>query len=178
MVSQASSVVSSTLDQNWSDIDPCFRPLLLSSPVPSSQAGGNTSEATEGNDTPEKIAQKRRSIWRCKYCTQVYVDSGGTGNARRHLKKHHSHQIQSQNEKRIDRYQGHIDMAEFRAQSAVANNKRRRYDGSYVEAEEEDDDGRGPGCELDPAVLEQLYVEWISTCGVAFEMVEKDEFRV
>ena len=66
-------------------------------------------------------------------------------------------------------------MAEFRAQSAVANNKRRRYDGGYVEGEE--DDGRGPGRELDPAVLEQLYVEWISTCGVAFEMVEKNEFR-
>lgn len=49
-------------------------------------------------------------------------------------------------------------MAEFRAQSAVANNKRRRYDGGYVEGEEEDD-GRGPGRELDPAVLEQLYVE-------------------
>lgn len=67
-------------------------------------------------------------------------------------------------------------MAEFRAQSTVANNKRRRYDGGYVEADEEDDE-RGPGRELDPTVLEQLYVEWISTCGVAFEMVEKDEFR-
>ena len=54
----------------------------------------------------------------------------------------------------------------------MANNKRRRYDGGYVEAEEEDD-GRGPGRELDPAVLEQLYVEWISTCGGAFERVEK-----
>ena len=40
----------------------------------------------------------------------------------------------------------------------MANNKRRRYDGGYVEGEEEDD-GRGPGRELDPAVLEQLYVE-------------------
>lgn len=197
MASQASSVLSSTPDKNWSDIDPRFRPPPSSSPVPSSQACGNTSEAAEGNDTPEKIAQKRtsevwehsfysrhkitldkqgRSIWRCKYCTQVYVDTGGTGNALRHLKKHHGRQIQSQNEKRIDRYQGHIDMAEFRAQSTVANNKRRRYDGGYVEADEEDDE-RGPGRELDPTVLEQLYVEWISTCGVAFEMVEKDEFR-
>jgi ribosomal protein L37AE/L43A len=197
MASQASSVLSSIPDQNWSDIEPLFRPLLSSPPVPSSQACSNTGEAAEDNDTPEKIAQKRtsevwehsfysrhkitldkqgRSIWRCKYCTQVYVDSGGTGNALRHLKKHHGRQIQNQNEKRIDRYQGHINMAEFRAQSAVANSKRRRYDGGYVEAEE-DDDGRGPGRELDPAVLEQLYVEWISTCGVAFEMVEKDEFR-
>ena len=56
MASQASSVLSSTPDQNWSDIDPRFRPPPSSSPVPLSQAGGNTSEAAEGNDSPEKIA--------------------------------------------------------------------------------------------------------------------------
>lgn len=107
MASQASSVLSSIPDQNWSDIEPLFRPPLSSPPVPLSQACCNTSEAAEDDDTPEKIAQKRtsevwehsfysrhkitldkqgRSIWRCKYCTQVYVDSGGTGNALRHLK--------------------------------------------------------------------------------------------
>jgi hypothetical protein len=58
----------------------------------------------------------------------------------------------------------------------VANNKRRRYNGGYVEAEEEDD-RRGPGRKINPAVLEQLYVKWISTYGVAFKIVEKDEFR-
>jgi hypothetical protein len=67
-------------------------------------------------------------------------------------------------------------MAEFRVQSAAANSKRRRLDGGINDSGE-GDDGRGQGCDLDPDVLEQLYITWITTCGVAFEMVEKQEFR-
>jgi hypothetical protein len=100
------------------------------------------------------------------------VDTGGTGNAKTHLVKHHSRQIQTQNEKRIKGYQQTIDMAQFRAQSDAANHKRRRLD-----IRDEGDNERGQGSELDPAVLEQLYVAWITTCGVAFEMVERKEFR-
>ena len=63
-------------------------------------------------------------------------------------------------------------MAQFRAQSDAANHKRRRLD-----IRDEGDNERGQGSELDPAVLERLYIAWITTCGVAFEMVERKEFR-
>src|ERR1700709_812235 len=197
MAPQASSVLSSVGEEGWSDIDPQLRPqsspVRSSSPVPSS-----VSINPDADDTAEgKVSQKRtsevwdhsfysrhkitlnkqgQSFWRCKYCCKTYVDSGGTSNAKKHLHKHHSRQIQSQNEKRVKGYQGQIDMAEFRAQSNAANRKRRRLDGG-VNDSVAGDDGRGQGCDLNPDVLEQLYVAWITTCGVAFEMVEKQEFR-
>jgi ribosomal protein L37AE/L43A len=197
MASQASSVLSSIGGQDWSDIDPQLRPqsspLGSSSPVPSSAPIN-----PDADDTAEaKVSQKRtsevwdhsfysrhkitlnkqgQSIWRCKYCSKTYVDSGGTSNAKKHLHKHHSRQIHSQNEKRVKGHQGQIDMAEFRAQSNSANRKRRRLDGG-VNDSEAGDYGRGQGCDLNPDVLEQLYIAWITTCGVAFEMAEKQEFR-
>jgi ribosomal protein L37AE/L43A len=197
MAPQASSVLSSVGEEGWSDIDPQLRPqsspVRSSSPVPSS-----VSINPDADDTAEgKVSQKRtsevwdhsfysrhkitlnkqgQSIWRCKYCSKTYVDSGGTSNAKKHLHKHHSRQIQSQNEKRVKGYQGQIDMAEFRAQSNAANRKRRRLDGG-VNDSVAGEDGRGQGCDLNPDVLEQLYVTWITTCGVALEMVEKQEFR-
>jgi ribosomal protein L37AE/L43A len=179
-------------EQDWSDIDPALRPFTSSSPAPSTiadGAGDGDGEVNEG----EKLTYKRtsevwdhsfysrhkitrnlkgQSIWRCKYCPKTYVDTGGTGNAKTHLFKYHSRQIQTQNEKRIKGYQQTIDMAQFRAQLDAANYKRRRLD-----IGDKGDDGRGQGSELDPAVLEQLYVAWIITCGVAFEMVERKEFR-
>ena len=197
MALQASSVLSSVGEDGWSDIDPQLRPqsspVRSSSPVPSSASiNPDADDITEG-----KVSQKRtsevwdhpfysrhkitlnkqgQSIWRCKYCSKTYVDSGGTSNAKKHLHKHHSRQIQSQNEKRVKGYQGQIDMAEFRAQSNAANRKRRRLDGG-VNDSVAGDDGRGQGCDLNPDVLEQLYVAWITTCGVALEMVDKQEFR-
>ena len=190
MALQASSILSSVPEQDWSDLDPALRPFTSSSVAPSTIADGDgDGEVNEG----EKLTYKRtsevwdhsfysrhkitrnskgQSIWRCKYCSKTYVDTGRTGNAKAHLVKHHSRQIQTQNEKRIKGYQQTIDMAQFRAQSDAANYKRRRLD-----IRDEGDNGRGQGSELDPAVLEQLYVAWITTCGVAFEMVERKEFR-
>lgn len=190
MASQASSVLTSLSEQDWSDIHHALHPLASSSLDPSAITDGDgNGETNEG----EKLTHKRtsevwdhsfysrhkitenskgQSIWRCKYCSKTYVDAGGTGNAKTHLIKHHSRQIQTQNEKRIKGYQHTIDMAQFRAQSDGANHKRRRLD-----VEDEGDEERGRGNELDPAVLEQLYVAWITTCGVAFEMVERKEFR-
>jgi ribosomal protein L37AE/L43A len=178
MALQASSVLSSVPEQDWSDIDPALRPFTSSSVAPSTIADGDgDAEVNEG----EKLTYKRtsevwdhsfysrhkitrnskgQSIWRCKYCSKTYVDTGGTGNAKAHLVKHHSRQIQTQNEKRIKGYQQTIDMAQFRAQSDAANHKRRRLD-----IRDEGDNERGQGSELDPAVLEQLYVAWITTCG-------------
>lgn len=191
MASQASSVLSSVLDQDWNDIDPALRHPDSSSPAPSTTT--NSEIAIDEPIEDGKIAHKRtsevwdhsfysrhhvklnnkgQSIWRCKYCVKTYIESGGTGNAKTHLIKHHNRQIHTSNEKRIKGYQQTIDMAQFRAHSDAANHKRRRLDTG-----EFDEDGRGEGCELDPAVLEQLYIAWITTCGIAFEMVEKQEFR-
>jgi hypothetical protein len=82
------------------------------------------------------------------------VDTGGSGNAKAHLVKYRSRQIQAQNEKFIKEYQQTIDMARFRVQSDAANYKRRRLD-----IGDEGDNGRGQGGKLDSAVLEQLYVD-------------------
>jgi hypothetical protein len=192
MALQASSVLSSVPEQDWSDIDPALHPFTSSSLAPSTIADGDGDDDGEVNEgemltykrtsevwdhsfySRHKITKnsKGQSIWRCKYCPKTYVETGGTGNAKAHLVKHHSRQIQTQNEKRIKGYQQTIDMAQFRAQSDAANYKRRRLD-----VRDEGDNGRGQGSELDPAVLEQLYVAWITTCGVAFEMVERKEFR-
>ena len=30
---------------------------------------------------------------------------------------------------------------------------------------------------LDPSMLEQLYVTWLTRCGISFRMVQSDEFR-
>jgi hypothetical protein len=193
MASQASSVLCFSPDQDWSNIDPSLHPstssLAASTPA-NADPDANADATIDGKVTHKRTSEvwdhsfysrhritlnkKGQSIWRCKYCSKTYIDTGGTGNAKAHLLKHHGHQIQSQNEKRIKGYQGKIDMAEFRALADTANHKRRRLDGSTID---DDNDGRGLGCDLDAAVLEQLYVAWITTCGVAFEMVEKQEFR-
>lgn len=122
--------------------------------------------------------KKKQSVWVCVFCKQEYVDTGRTANARRHLNKKHANQLKgsllkSHNSKRIDTYQGQIDMAKFRIQSQVANNKIKRCkldDGTYEEVED-------VVRELDPDVLKNLYIKWITCCGVPFEMVEREGFR-
>ena len=100
MTLQASSVLSSVPEQDWSDIDPALRPFASSSVAPSTIADGDgDGEVNEG----EKLTYKRtsevwdhsfysrhkitknskgQSIWRCKYCSKTYVDTGGNGNAK------------------------------------------------------------------------------------------------
>lgn len=69
--------------------------------------------------------------------------------------KHHDHQIQSQNEKHIKKYQDKIDMTEFHALADTVNYKHQHFDDSTIE---NDNDERGLNCNLDAAVLKQLYV--------------------
>ncbi|KAH8800663.1 hypothetical protein F5884DRAFT_531850 [Xylogone sp. PMI_703] len=178
MTSQANSDFSSNCDQGWSDIDVQLRPQS-SSLESSSPVSSNAPIHLDTDDAVEsKVSQKRTSevwehsfysrhkitlnkqglsIWRCKYCSKTYVDSGGTSNAKKHLHKHHSRQMHSQNEKRVRGYQGQIDIAEFYAQSNAVSYKRRRLDGGINDSEA-GDDGRGQGCDLNPDVLEQLYI--------------------
>ena len=107
---------------------------------------------------------RKRSIWRCAYCTQVYTESGGTKNARAHLRSKHSRQIKTTHDVRIGGYQEHIDMSEFHVNARNLEHRRRRL-------ENETDTNS-----INPAVLEDLYVTWITSCGIPFEMVTRDEF--
>src|ERR1700712_338294 len=119
MTSQASSAMSFLLDQDWGDIDPSLQPTT-SSLAPSAFANGDTNASpdadadayADANATIDgKVTHKRtsevwdhsfysrhritlnkkgQSIWKCKYCSTTYIDTGGTGNAKAHLLKHHS----------------------------------------------------------------------------------------
>jgi hypothetical protein len=124
MALQASSVLSSVPEQDWSDIDPALRLFTLLSPALltiADDAGDGNGEVNKG----EKLTYKRtsevwdhsfysrhkitrnlkgQSIWRCKYCLKTYVNTDGTDNAKTHLFKYHSRQIQTQNKKRIKGY--------------------------------------------------------------------------
>ncbi|CEJ83197.1 hypothetical protein VHEMI03217 [[Torrubiella] hemipterigena] len=163
MAIQGSPTLGSVSEGGWSDTGLIFHPLSSSPYIPPTNAEeDSTREANEG----EKLASKRTSeVWDHSFYSRHKIttnskgqNAGGTGNARTHLIKHHNRQIQTQNEKRIKGYQHTIDMAQFRAQSDAANHKRRRLD-----TRDGHDDGKYQGYELDPAVLEQLYVAWITT---------------
>jgi hypothetical protein len=56
-------------------------------------------------------------------------------------------------------------MSEFRVNAQNLEHKRRRL-------ENETDTNS-----INPAMLEDLYVTWITSCGIPFEMVTRDEFR-
>ena len=104
---------------------------------------------------------KGKSIWQCRYCLKEYVESGGTAIITGHLKEH-GIIISSTQETRTASIQSNIADAFHKAEQT--NHKRRCL--SNIAA-----------CDLDPAVLEQLYVQWITTCGVSFRMATLAEFR-
>jgi len=102
-----------------------------------------------------------KPIWRCRYCLKEYLESGGTKIIISHLKEH-SIDISSAQETRTTSIQSNIADAFHKAEQT--NHKRRCL--STIETQA-----------LDPAVIEQLYVRWITTCGVSFRMATLVEFR-
>ena len=102
-----------------------------------------------------------RLIWRCRYCLKEYLESGGTKIITRHLKEHDI-DISSTQESQTTSIQSNI--AEAFDKAKEINYKRRCLSTVATEA-------------LDPAVIEQLYVQWITTCGVPFCMATILEFR-
>lgn len=164
-----------------------------SSPVPSSLPPEYRDTSVPLNATPTEIALKRtseiwdhsfwprneihrdrkgRSIWKCLYCSQDYVDTG-TSNARTHLKLKHSNEVATHHKNRVGGYQQQIDFSKARVKSQQTNYKRRKLDGEIEDPNAEEQGQR----DIDPAVLEDLYVAWITACGISFEMVTRDEFR-
>jgi hypothetical protein len=105
-----------------------------------------------------------KTIWRCKLCHKEYLESGGTANISSHLIKVHSIDIVSSQAAKVISRQTSIKEAMARGQET--SYKRRRL------AEDPDTERT-----IDPAVLEHLYVRWITACGVPFRMVSREEFR-
>jgi hypothetical protein len=106
---------------------------------------------------------KGKSIWRCKYCTKEYLESGGTTVITGHLKDQYNIDISSTQEARTALMQANIADAFENAQQTT-NYKRRCLSSIATH-------------DLDPAVIEQLYVRWITTCSVSFRMATLSEFR-
>jgi hypothetical protein len=104
-----------------------------------------------------------KSIWQCKYCAKEYLESGGTTIIAGHLKDKHNINISSTQEARTALMQANISDAFERAQQS-SDYKRRCLSTTKSH-------------NLDPAVLEQLYIRWITTCSVSFRMATLPEFR-
>jgi BED zinc finger len=117
---------------------------------------------------------KGQSIWRCAYCTQEYVDTG-TKNQRNHLNTNHGSKLRTYHQERIREYQGRIDLAQWRVDAQEVSHKRRKLDNS-TEEEATKENSRA-GRDIDPDMLENLYVQWVTACGISFEMVTREEFR-
>jgi hypothetical protein len=104
-------------------------------------------------------------VWTCRVCRKAYKLSGGTTTLRRHLKSAHQIDVSSSNATRINSYQQGIDESFARARESGQQYKRRRLDSGLEEIL------------LDPTVLEDLYIKWITADKVPFDMVRSDEFR-
>lgn len=104
-----------------------------------------------------------RVIWRCKYCRKEYLEDGGTTIIVAHLKEH-----------KIDISSAQVQRT-VAIQSNIAN--------AFARAEQQSDHKRrclapiNGESTIEPAVLEHLYVQWITSCGIAFRMVTIPEFR-
>jgi hypothetical protein len=110
------------------------------------------------------LNKEGKSIWRCKYCITEYRESGGTTIIASHLKEQHNINVSSAQEARTTLMQANIADAFNNAQQ-TPDYKRRCLSSVATR-------------DLDPAIIEQLYVRWITTCGVSFRMATLPEFRV
>ena len=105
-------------------------------------------------------ARGQRVYWRCKYCTKEYRESGGTGYIALHLKAAHDiHDIAKQQHASSQQ----LSIASAFQQGEESQYKRRRLNTLPSS--------------INPATLEQLFVRWISSCSIAFRIVERSEFR-
>ena len=104
-----------------------------------------------------------KSVQRCKYCQKEYSEASGTTIIITHLKEHKIDIIFTGIAQQAT-IQSNIADAFQRAKESSAY---KRHQLALLEKQ----------C-LDPAVLEYLYVQQITLCGVAFRMVDQSEFRV
>lgn len=168
MSSQPSDMLSRLGSEPLDNLDsPCHDPTLSSPSITTSAATKRRYSKvwyyTPVGRNEVALNAKGKSIWRCKYCAKEYLESGGTTVISTHLKDRHNIDISSTPENRTALMQATIvDAVEKTHQTA--GYKRRCL--STIATND-----------VDPAVLEQLYVEWITTCSVSFRMVKQAEFR-
>jgi BED zinc finger len=144
--------------------------------VTSSQASGSTSSRKRprtsfvwdhmpAHRTTAYFNAENALIWRCKHCTKVYRESGGTTVIKNHLKQQHAI-VDTMEEQRAIQRQQNITQAFLRGEES--DHKRRR------QALEPSSMLRTP---FNPATFENLYVRWITRCTIPFRMAELEEFR-
>lgn len=104
-----------------------------------------------------------KSIWRCNYCAKEYLESGGTTVVVGHLKGRHNVDMTTTQEARAALVQ--VSIADAFEKSQQTTSYKRRCVSTLSSHD------------LDPAVIEQLYVRWITTCSVPFRMAALSEFR-
>ena len=108
------------------------------------------------------VSKDGKVIWRCKYCLKDYLERGGTVVIATHLLETHNIDIGSMQASKTLIQQSNIIDAFQRGQQS--NHKRRCLSTVATQT-------------LDPATLENLYIRWITTCGISFRMVAREEFR-
>jgi len=173
-----SDILLSTLDSTQ------FQGIDISTPPGPSSSISQASSLRPGNRSAPKKRRGRTSwiwehipndnintiyvdsegniVWKCKYCLAVYAETTGTGICERHLGRlHQITKISSQAQKQIAR-ESTIDAAFARA--AKTSYKRRCLTSLELDT-------------IDPAVLEQLYVRFLTACNIPFHLVQREEFR-
>jgi BED zinc finger len=102
--------------------------------------------------------------WRCRFCTQNYLTSGGTHAIKRHLLTQHDITEESTAETRAKNVQIAIESA---ITSASENPQKRR----------KLNDSTSGATLVNGDVLEVLYVRFIAACNLPLSLVSSPEFR-
>ncbi len=163
MASQRSDIQSTLNSDQFEDLDSSSVGLTTS--LSSRKQRIRTSKIwdhTPGTRTSVYINSSGKGVWRCAYCLKEYLETSGTRTISQHLLVAHEIELETAQAEKAAKRQSNIDDAFLRGQET--SYKRRLL--SIV-----------PTQTLDPATLEILYVRWISACGIAFRMVEIEEFR-
>ena len=156
----------SSISANYNTIQLVLSPSTVSTPSRSSNRRTSLVwDYTSFNNRNQVVLNKdNKVIWCCRYCPQEYVESGGTAIIFSHLNKAHEIDPRTLQETVKSKAQGTIKAA-FELAVQSGEHKRRRLD-SQISTET-----------LDPTVLERLYVQWLTRCGIPFVMVQRVEFR-
>ena len=166
MASQPSDILSQHDSKLFDTPNSLVLKRTLSSASASASTTANRRSSKVWDHTPVgrcDIIHNHQSkpIWRCKYCLKEYLESSRTKIIVGHLKGH-GIDISSTQEIRTSLIQSNIADAFDKAEQT--NHKRRCLSTITTQA-------------LDLAVIEQLYVRWITTCRVSFRIATLVEFR-
>lgn len=166
MASQLTDVPSNLDSEQATGLDSSVIDNLPSSSSICSKKRARTSQVWDHTPFERNAIIKNirdRVVWHCKYCKKEYLEDGGTTIIVAHLKEHK------------------IDISSAQAQRTVAIQS--NIASAFARAEQQSDYKRRCLVPIDteptikPAVLEHLYIQWITSCGIAFRMVTIPEFR-